>query len=138
MNKTSLLGSMLGMGKRIITEKQETALKLCHHDFGGLSQAEAAKRMNISQSALSGLLARVKKVMPQYFPILTKLEAKCYHWYVNEGWPVSEIAECTGQSEDAIYKTLKRTKDKGMCFSKPKGRILQYDPNMDAKIKQQF
>ena len=126
--------------KRLITKKQEQALRLCHQDFQGLPQTEAAKQMGISQSALSGLLARLRKNprFQAYFPLLTKLEAKCYHLYCIEGWPVNEIAECTGQSKSAIYKTLKRTRDKGMCFNEPKGRVLQYDPSMDARIKQQF
>ena len=124
--------------KRLITEKQEQALRFCHQDFDGLDQAEAAKRMGISQQAISKLLAAVEKIMPQFFPILTKLEAKVYHWYAVEGWPVSEIAECTGQSEDATYKTLQRARDKGMYFTEAKGRVLSYDPSMDVDVKQKF
>jgi len=71
--------------KRSITKKQEQALQLCHQDFGGLEQIEAAERMNISQQAISKLLAVVKKVLPQYFPIITKLEAQIYHYYMVEG-----------------------------------------------------
>ena len=138
MNSTSFWGKLLGMGKRLITEKQERALCLCHQDFDGLSRKEAAEKMGISQSALSELLAKVKKVMPQYFPLLTKLEAKCYHWYATEGWPVNEIAKCTGQSEDAVYKTLQRARDKGMYFTEAKGRVLSYDPGMDAQVIHKF
>lgn len=124
--------------KRIITPQQERALKLCHQDFQGLEQAEAANIMGITQQAISKLLTAVEKILPNYFPILTKLEAKCYHFYCVEGWPVDEIAEYFRLTPNSIYKTLKRTRDKGMCFNEPKGRILQYDPSMDAKIKQQF
>lgn len=124
--------------RRLITEKQEQALRLCHHGFQGLSQTEAAKRMNVSQSTLSDLLAKVKKILPNYFPILTKLEAQCYHYYVIEGWDIEEIAEHFGLTPNSVYKTLKRTRDKGMCFSEPKGRILRYDPSMDTNVKQKF
>ena len=126
------------MNKRLITEKQEQALRLCHQDFDGLSQAEAAKQMNISQSALSELLVRVKKVLPQYFPILTKLEARIYHFYMNEGWDVDEIAEYLDSTPVSIYKTLQRARDKGMFFTEAKGRILSYDESMDVNVKQQF
>ena len=138
MNKMTLLGAMLDMGKRLITEKQERALRLCHHDFEGLSQIEAAKRMNISQSALSGLLTKVKKVLPQYFPILTKLEMERYHLYMVEGWDVDEIAEHFEVTPSAIQLALQRAKDKGMFFSEEKGRTLSYEPSMDANVKHQF
>ncbi len=124
--------------RRLITKHQAQILKLVHHDFDGLSQAEAAKKLDISKSAISSVLMRIKKILPQYFPILTKLEAKCYYWYTTEGWPVKEIAECTGQSEDAVYKTLQRARDKGMYFTEAKGRILSYEPSMDAQVIQKF
>lgn len=131
-------GNLLGMGKRLITEKQEMALRLCHQDFEGLSQTEAAEQMGITPCALSKLLARVKEVLPQYFPIITKHEAKIYHYYMVEGWEVNEIAEYLSQSENAIYKTLRRTRYKGMFFTEAKGRVLSYDESMDAHIKQKF
>lgn len=126
------------MAKRLITKKQEQALRLCHQNFEGLPQEEAAKRMGISQQAISKLLTTVEKVMPQYFPILTKQEAERYHLYMNEGWSVDEIAEHFGLTPDSIYKALQRARDKGMYFSKDRGRILSYEPSMDANIKRQF
>ena len=123
--------------KRLITEKQEKALKLCHHDFENLTQAEAAKQMNITQDAVSKLLAAAEKVLPQYFPILTKLELKCYHYYMVEGWEVSEIAEYVEKSPDAVYKALQGARAKGKPFRK-KGRMLQYRPWMDNEVKQKF
>ena len=128
------------MTKRLITEKQEQALRLCHQDFDGLSREEAAKRMGISQSALSGLLARVKKNprFQAYFPILTKVEAERYHLYMTEGWSVKDIAEHFGLTPGSIYEALQRARDKGMFFTEAKGRVLSYDESMDAHIKQQF
>ena len=122
----------------MITERQERALWLCHHDFIGLSQEEAAKRMNISQSALSNLLAKVKKVLPDYFPILTKIEMERCHLYCVEGQSVEEIAERFGVTPDSVYKALQRAKDKGMCFTKPKGRVLSYSPEMDDNVIHKF
>lgn len=126
------------MNKRLITKRQEQALRLCHQEFEGLDQTEAAKRMNISQTALGKLLIAVEKVMPQYFPILSKLEAERYHLYMVEGWSVDEIAEYFGLTPNSIYKTLQRARDKGMFFTEAKDRTLQYSPSMDAEIKQQF
>lgn len=126
------------MKKRLITKKQEIALRSCHQDFDGLSQEEAAIRMGISPRALGKLLARVKKILPQYFPILTKHEAKIYHYYMVEGWEIDEIAEYTKLSPNAIYKALQRARDKGMYFTETKGRVLSYDPSMDTHIKHKF
>ena len=133
------------MTKRLITKKQEQALRLCHQDFEGLDQVEAAKRMGISQRAICYLLTAVEKVLPQYFPIITKLEAQIYHYYMVEGWEVDEIAEYTESSPDTIYKTLQRAKTKGMFFTSAKGRILSYDAStddenegMDAQVIQKF
>ena len=124
--------------KRLITKRQEQILRLVHHDFDGLSQAEAAYQLNVSQSVISDTLKRIEEIMPQIFPILTKLEAKCYHLFMTEGWPVDKIAEHLDQSINAIYKTLQRAKDKGMFFSDKKGRILSYNSNMDAHVRKTF
>ena len=126
------------MTKRLITEKQEQALRWCHQDFEGLSQIEAAAKMNISPRALGKLLDHVKEVLPNYFPILTKHEAKIYHYYMVEGWEVTEISGYTELSQNAIYLTLQRARDKGMYFAEAKGRVLSYDSSMDAHIKQKF
>ena len=123
--------------KRLITERQEQALQLCHHDFEGLAQEEAAEKMGISRRAVCKLLAYVEKALPQYFPILTKLEAQVYHYYMVEGWEVDEIAEHVEKSPDAIYKVLQGAKAKGKFFRK-KGKILQYRPWMDAQVIQKF
>ena len=123
---------------RAITERQERIFRACHHYFDGLSQPEAAEKLGVSQQTISNTLARVEKIMPDFFPILTKLEIKCYHLYAAEGWDVEDIAENIGLTPNAVYKTLQRARDKGMCFAEPKGRVLQYEPSMDASIKQQF
>jgi len=126
------------MDKRLITEKQERILRACHCDFDGLTQAEAADKLGINQSTVSNALKCIEKIIPDFFPILTKLEAKCYHLYMIEGWDVDDIAEHFGVTPDSIYKTLKRAKDKGMFFSNAKGCILAYSPNMDGNVKNKF
>lgn len=124
--------------ERLITEKQEQILRLVHHDFEGLSQAEAAKKLNISQAAISDALVRIEKVMPQIFPILTKLEVERYHLYCIEGWSIKDIAEHFGLTPDSIYKALKRARDKGMFFPEPKGKMLSYNSDMDMNVKREF
>ena len=124
--------------KRAITKKQEQIFRTCHHDFDGLSQTEAAKKLGISQSVISDALKRVEEAFPHFFPILTKLEAERHHLYCVEGWSVEEIAEHFEVTPDSIYKALKRAKDKGACFVEPKGRVLSYNPEMDNSVKYKF
>ena len=126
------------MSKRLITSRQEQILCLVHHDFGGLTQAEAAKKLGISQQVVSDILKRIEKILPQMFPILTKIEAERYHLYVVEGWSVNEIAEHFDLPSRSIYYALRRAQDKGMYFTEAKGRILSYDESMDGHIKQKF
>ena len=124
--------------KRLITKRQEQILRMCHHDHDGLTQTEAAEKLSISQSAVSNALKRIEKVMPQMFPILTKIEAERYHLFMVEGWSVEDIAEHFGVTPDSIYKALKRAKDKGIYFTEAKNRILSYNPNMDAHVRKTF
>ncbi len=123
---------------RLITFRQEQALRLCHQDFYGLNQIEAAEQMGISPQALGRLLARIKKILPQYFPIFTKFEAKIYHYYMVDGWSVDEIAEYVEHGPHTIYRALQRVKSKGAYFTGSKGRVLSYDESMDAQVIQKF
>lgn len=141
-------------GKRRITKKQEHLLHLCHQDFEGLSQTEAAERLGIKPSVVSIMLKRIKKVLPEYFPILTALEYKIYNLYMNEGWDVPDIAEYLEKTDTAIRGTLRRTKDKGCWWAPAIGRIASYDAlretykndddettddnQLDSKVKQKF
>lgn len=126
------------MNERCITEKQERALRLCHHDFEGLTQADAAKKMGISQPALSELLAAVEKMMPEWFPILTPFEAKCYFYYIVGGSPVAGIAIAMDKPQSAIYDALQRARVKGQFFPEAKRKVLQYDISMDNNVKEKF
>jgi len=124
--------------KRLITTKQEKIFRACHHNFDGLTQIEAAKKLNIPQQVVSDVLKCIEKILPQMFPILTKIEAERYHLYMIEGWSVDEIAEHFNLPPRSIYYALHRARDKGMYFTEAKGRVLSYDENMDTQIKQQF
>ena len=130
--------------KRLLTKRQEQALRLCHHDFDGLTQKAAAKIMGIAQKNVHQLLERVKKVLPQYFPIIMKQEAEIYCYYM-EGWSWDMIAEHLGLTKRAVYFTLGRARRKGMHFANPKGRVLSLDQfkisnsdSWDEKVKRKF
>ena len=124
--------------KRLITKKQEQILRACHQDFDGLTQSEAAEKLGIPQSVISDALNHIEKIMPQMFPILTRLEAERYHLYMVEGWSVDEIAEHFEVVSRSVYYALQRAKDKGMYFTDAKNRMLSYNPDMDIHVRKTF
>lgn len=124
--------------KRTITERQEEAIRLCHHDFEGLTEIDAAERMGISQSAVSQLLSQVKKVAPQLFPIMTKFQAQCYHHLMCDGWSPDDIAERMDRQVNSVYKALQTCKLKGLPLPQAHGDIMKYTEDMDDKVIHKF
>lgn len=124
--------------ERLITKRQEQIFRLCHHDFEGLTQVEAAKRLGVVQSVIAESLEYTKKVFPQYFPIFTKFEMECYHYYMVDGWSVADIVEYLEKTENAVYKALQRVRSKGAHFAGPTGRVLSYDESMDNNVEHKF
>ncbi len=132
--------------KMIITEKQKAALLLCHHDYQGRSCAEAARKLGIGPSAVSGRLRRLRKIVPSLFPILTELEILCYRHYTTDGLRIKEIAIYVGRKENSVAKALQRCRRKGLHFNKGMGKMLEYDGLVerygidwvDDKIKEKF
>ncbi len=136
------------MNKRLITEHQQKILMLVHHDFHGLSRGRAALILNISPQAVNDALKVVKKALPQYFPILTTLEMKCYRYFVDLGWRITNIAEHMKISFSSVQNALKRAKGKGMWWPKGISRMLSYSQFeagdrtcqdwIDAHVKERF
>lgn len=59
------------MEERIITEQEECAIRLCHHEHDGYPVDDAARVMGITPAKVKALLRSVKRKAPQLFPILT-------------------------------------------------------------------
>ena len=59
------------MDERIITEQEEQAIRLCHHDHDGCPTDDAARVMGITSTEVKALLRSVKRKAPQLFPILS-------------------------------------------------------------------
>lgn len=124
------------MTKRLINEFDEKVLRLVHHDFGGLSQKEAAKRLSISTSTVSKALSRVRAKAPQLFPILTQTQKTvCEH--VLDGSSYAWIADTLSKSEAAIKDIVYRMKKKGVIFPRTP-KTVRYQTFMDSQIKEKF
>ena len=134
---TNCFGFLMGQ-ERQITKRQEEAIRLVHHDSEGLTMTEAADRMGISQQAVTKLLAKVKRVAPQLFPMMTKLQAQCYHYLCCDGWSPAEIAEYMGRTNWTVYKALQACKSKGLPLPQAHGDIMNYEEGMDGEVKHKF
>ena len=96
---------------RFITVQQEAAYRLCHQDFFGLAVADAAEILGTSVSKVRLLLAGVKAVAPQLFPILSPKAAKVYSLFM-DNFTSGEIAEEIGCSVRSVQSTLRKLRHK--------------------------
>lgn len=125
---------------RTLTENEERAFRLCHHEHSGKTIREAATAMGLREHVVRRLLKSMKRKAPQLFPILTQRQYRVYRWYVERGFSQRNIAMLLGTTQSNIAATLQRMKDKGMTgidISSPVD-VVQYDPNMDKHIRRKF
>ena len=123
---------------RQINPRQELAYRLCHHDFCGLRQQDAAEVMNMPHQTISRTLAELKKSAPQLFPILAPRIAKMYSLFM-EGHTCMEIADILGVTPRAVQKAIKELIRSGqLYFRSGSMRRLSYAPWQDEYIKEKF
>ena len=123
--------------KRVITELEEKVIRLVHHDFKGLTQAEAAQHLNVSQALISRAILQVKKKASQLFPILTRQQKFIYNCIAREGFSHQGIARLLDVSKDTIDSTIATMKAKGVYFERPY-KTIRYETYHDEQVKQKF
>lgn len=122
--------------KRLITEKEEEAYRLCHHDFGGLPTRRAAVRMNVSQREVQRLLENAKNKAPQLFPILTWRQKQVYDLWAERTH--AEIATILETSESNVGNIVDAINKK---FGYPRlkaEKTLSFNDKMNGRVKQKF
>lgn len=92
--------------KRKITLEMEELYRLCHHDFGGRSYAEAAEVVGISVRSVYRILSEMRKLAPQLFPILNKEQAAIWRLWHEKGLSCEYIAAVLSTTEDAIHSKV--------------------------------
>ena len=123
-----------------ITEQEQQAYRLRHHEFEGLTEAEAAEEMGINKPRVRQLLQSLKRKAPQLFPILTRHQFLVYDFYVGKGLSQKEIAKLFNITQQSIDETLQRMKDSGMPGIELEGMgdTISYTPEIENQIKQKF
>lgn len=125
--------------KQQITELEEKAYRLCHHEFEGLTIRETAIRMELREYIVRQLLKTLKQKAPQLFPILTKRQFLIYKLRLENGMSQQEIATVLGTSQSSIQAIIERMKKMGVTGLDINGvKTVRYDNSMDAHIKKKF
>lgn len=126
--------------QREITELEEQAYRLCHHDFDGLTVIEAAGKMGAFEHIVRRLLKSLKRKAPQLFPILTKRQFLIYKLRTEKGHTQQEIAGILQTTQSNVQEALDRMKDQGMPGLNVEGLgdTVSYDGSMDKHVKQRF
>lgn len=122
----------------MLSEKEVKIYRLCHHSFEGLTVIEAAKVLGKSPRRIEQILVDIRAKAPQLFPILTLLQARDYHLYMDEGWTMQEIADDTERSQSTVYDSIKSAIGKGMPPKGKRKKVLRYQPWMDGEIKEVY
>lgn len=67
--------------KRILTQDEETVIRLVHHDFAGVSVEVAATQMGWTVRKTKGLLRSAERKAPTMFPIVTPRQRAIIEMY---------------------------------------------------------
>ncbi|KKM63220.1 hypothetical protein LCGC14_1513680 [marine sediment metagenome] len=104
---------LIGNNKmRKISEKMEQVYRCRHHDFGGMTVKETARKLGMKPATIRSLLWRMFKVAPQLFPILTSGQARAWHMFYHEGMSHNLIASAMDITKNASEKLIKKAKKK--------------------------
>ena len=117
-----------------MTDQEIQAYRLCHHDFKGLDQIEAAERMGISQSCVSRILANLEKKCPELFPILNSRQAYILTRITKFGDTHKDIAALMNVSVRTVERIVSQMRRKGVCFNSPI-KTVRYEDYLDSEVK---
>lgn len=110
---------------------------MVHHQFGQLTQAEAAERLGVSETKISrtiqSLIERSKHCSPIriMFPILTEQQYAVYQCVIEAGMTNSQTAVELNIPVASVGNTLTTLRKKGMSVPKRKPVSTYYDDMAD-------
>ncbi|KKK56721.1 hypothetical protein LCGC14_1416840 [marine sediment metagenome] len=120
--------------KRKISNDEERAFRLCHHDYGGKSVEYAAVMMDISVKEIKQLLCCIKHKAPQLFPILTPQHRAILTMY-NQGISRATVAEDLNITLPVLKRRVRFLRTHGYLRDR---KVVRYQPHMDSQVVQKF
>ena len=123
--------------RRVITDAQEQAYRMCHHDFMGLSIIGAAIHLGWTKRKIRRLLAELERIAPHLFPILTPRQLSVRDMY-NEGHTNAQIAAVLGVSKRTVSSLLSTLRKKKVLSTPHAVSVCSYDSSMDTSVKEKF
>lgn len=120
----------------MLTQQEQNVIRLCHHEFKGLSRKRAAKELGITESRVGQLLRSTKRKTPQLFPILTYDQNKIYR-LVNQGWTHEKIAHKFNTTVITVNNIVAGLKRKGVVINK-RPKTVRYEKWMDKQVVERF
>lgn len=123
------------METRVITEKEEQAIRLVHHDFDGYPIGDAARVMGTTVKEVKALLKSVKRKAPQLFPILTPRQQTILGLY-GQSLSRATISVSLGITVAALAKEIEFLRGYGFLNNK---EPVSYVPSEhDEQIREKF
>jgi DNA-directed RNA polymerase specialized sigma24 family protein len=121
--------------ERSLTQDEETAIRLCHHDFGGGSIEDAAVYMDRPVGEVKQLLRDAQHKTPQMFPILTPQHRAILTMY-DQHISRKAIAAALGISFRQVKTRVEFLRRHGFLWDR---KPDQYRPGLhDSQIKEKF
>lgn len=121
-----------------ITKDEETAYRLCHHNFAGLTIQAAANVMDTSVKEIRLLLKTLENKAPQLFPILGRRQAEIWGLY-ESGWSETSIAEKLELSDSTVRDTIMKVRKKlNISVVRHKPKVLSLTKEMESHIVRKF
>ncbi len=121
--------------KRNLTPNEEQAIRLIHHDFGGVSIEDAAIYMDRTVRAVQRLLHSAEKKAPQMFPILTP-EHRAILAMHDQDISREAMAVGLGITEDQLEARIAFLREHKFLRNKPV--VAAYKESMDAHVVEKF
>jgi transposase len=129
--------------ERNITVFEESVLRCVHHEHGGMTQLEAAIKLNVTEAMISRTISDIVKKAETcspiriMLPILTKRQFKVYNLIVKEGMSLEAIAGKLLTSVGSVRSTLHKLRRKGQHVPTPM-KHEQYVEYMDDSVLTKF
>ena len=121
----------------MITMRQWEIYILRHHDQGCMTVKHTAEFMSISEHTVRRDMAKLEKLHPELFPILTKQQQQVLD-DLAAGRTIAEIADCHDVSESRVNKIIAKLKELGVYHKAAPHKTVSYDPNMDGNVREKF